>query len=491
MSLTESDTTDQTVLAPPTAEEIASIDAWWRANNYLTIGQIYLQDNPLLREPLAADAHQAAAARPLGHQPRPVVHLRPRVAADPAHRSGGDLPGRSRSRRSGAGRGRLPRGHLHRDLPRRSPRTSDGHAAAVPAVLQPRRHPEPRVGDHARLDPRGRRARLRPGARVRRGDGQPRPARASPSSATARPRPGRWRARGRASPSSTRPATARCCRSCTSTAPRSPGRPCSAARTRRRSARLLEGHGYDVIEVEGDDLPGMHHRFAAALADGLGRIRAIQRAARGGDWDGSAPALAADRPAHARRAGPGRTRSTASRSPAPGARTRCRCPACKDNPEHLRDAGDAGCARTGPRSCSTTTGAPDRAGPRRQPRRRPADERVSPHANGGLLTARPRPARTSATTPSTCRRPAPQRAESTRPARRADARHLPRATPTGSGCSAPTRPTATGSAPSSRCPTGRSRSGSTADDVELSPRRPGDGGALASTTATAGSRATP
>ena len=47
-------------------------------------------------------------------------------------------------------------------------------------------------------------------------------------------------------------------------------RPCWAARTRPRSASLLEGHGYDVLEVEGDDLPGMHHRFAAALAHGLG-----------------------------------------------------------------------------------------------------------------------------------------------------------------------------------------------------------------------------
>ena len=28
------------------------VDAWWRANNYLTVGQIYLQDNALLREPL-------------------------------------------------------------------------------------------------------------------------------------------------------------------------------------------------------------------------------------------------------------------------------------------------------------------------------------------------------------------------------------------------------------------------------------------------------
>src|SRR4029079_15000421 len=29
---------------------------------------------------------------------------------------------------------------------------------------------------------------------------------------------------------------------------------------------LLRGHGYDVIEVEGDYLPGMHFRFAAALS---------------------------------------------------------------------------------------------------------------------------------------------------------------------------------------------------------------------------------
>src|SRR5215510_1896332 len=34
------------------AEELRGIDAWWRANNYLTVGQIYLQANPLLREPL-------------------------------------------------------------------------------------------------------------------------------------------------------------------------------------------------------------------------------------------------------------------------------------------------------------------------------------------------------------------------------------------------------------------------------------------------------
>ncbi len=34
------------------ATELAAIDAYWRAANYLTVGQIYLQANPLLREPL-------------------------------------------------------------------------------------------------------------------------------------------------------------------------------------------------------------------------------------------------------------------------------------------------------------------------------------------------------------------------------------------------------------------------------------------------------
>ena len=41
-----------TTLAP---DELELIDAYWRAANYLTVGQIYLQANPLLREPLAAD----------------------------------------------------------------------------------------------------------------------------------------------------------------------------------------------------------------------------------------------------------------------------------------------------------------------------------------------------------------------------------------------------------------------------------------------------
>lgn len=41
----------------PTAssEELSGIDLWWRATNYMSVGQIYLLDNPLLREPLTRD----------------------------------------------------------------------------------------------------------------------------------------------------------------------------------------------------------------------------------------------------------------------------------------------------------------------------------------------------------------------------------------------------------------------------------------------------
>jgi len=44
--------------------QIHLIDAYWRASNYLTVGQIYLLDNPLLREPLKAEQIKP---RLLGH----------------------------------------------------------------------------------------------------------------------------------------------------------------------------------------------------------------------------------------------------------------------------------------------------------------------------------------------------------------------------------------------------------------------------------------
>ena len=37
------------------ASELASLDAYWRAANYLSLGQIYLYDNPLLKAPLTKE----------------------------------------------------------------------------------------------------------------------------------------------------------------------------------------------------------------------------------------------------------------------------------------------------------------------------------------------------------------------------------------------------------------------------------------------------
>ncbi|MFT4549840.1 MAG: xylulose-5-phosphate/fructose-6-phosphate phosphoketolase, partial [Verrucomicrobiales bacterium] len=49
---------------PPTEQELALLDAYWRAANYLSVGQIYLMENPLLHEPLAL---KHVKPRLLGH----------------------------------------------------------------------------------------------------------------------------------------------------------------------------------------------------------------------------------------------------------------------------------------------------------------------------------------------------------------------------------------------------------------------------------------
>jgi xylulose-5-phosphate/fructose-6-phosphate phosphoketolase len=47
--------------------ELARLDGWWRAANYLSVGQIYLFDNALLDEPL----------RPEHIKPRLLGHCEP------------------------------------------------------------------------------------------------------------------------------------------------------------------------------------------------------------------------------------------------------------------------------------------------------------------------------------------------------------------------------------------------------------------------------
>jgi xylulose-5-phosphate/fructose-6-phosphate phosphoketolase len=48
-------TSTRTTDAPLTDLELQATNAYWRACNYLSVGMIYLQDNPLLREPLKVD----------------------------------------------------------------------------------------------------------------------------------------------------------------------------------------------------------------------------------------------------------------------------------------------------------------------------------------------------------------------------------------------------------------------------------------------------
>ncbi len=54
--MTTSPTTTQAQEVPTlSAEELRKMNAYWRAANYLSVGQIYLYDNPLLKEPLTLE----------------------------------------------------------------------------------------------------------------------------------------------------------------------------------------------------------------------------------------------------------------------------------------------------------------------------------------------------------------------------------------------------------------------------------------------------
>jgi len=63
--MARSERTRSTVSGKPLAKrDLRALDRWWRAANYLSVGQIFLMDNPLLREPLLAEH---VKPRLLGH----------------------------------------------------------------------------------------------------------------------------------------------------------------------------------------------------------------------------------------------------------------------------------------------------------------------------------------------------------------------------------------------------------------------------------------
>ena len=109
-----------------TADELRKMDAYWRAANYLSVGQIYLMDNPLLKEPLTLEH---VKPRLLGHWGTTpglnfiYVHLNRAIKQ---HDLDVDLHRRPRPRRAGHGRQHLPRRDVQRVLLRTSAATRRG-----------------------------------------------------------------------------------------------------------------------------------------------------------------------------------------------------------------------------------------------------------------------------------------------------------------------------------------------------------------------------
>src|SRR5829696_7760163 len=238
--------------ARPAGEEaFTAVDAWWRACNYLTIGQIYLQENPLLTRPLSADDIKPRLLGHWGTSPglsfiyahvsRLIQQTRQSCLyfAGPGH--GGpalvaagwlegtyseiypgvsqDMRGMHRLFRQFSSPGGVP---SHVSVPTPGSIHEGGELGYVLV------HAFGAVMDNPDLL-----------AIAVVGDGE----------AETGPLEGSWKGISFLDPT--------------------------------HDGAVLTGHGYQVIEVTGDDLPGMHVRFAQALADAHSRIRDIQAQARG------------------------------------------------------------------------------------------------------------------------------------------------------------------------------------------------------------------
>ncbi len=134
---------------------------WWAAANYLTVAQIYLKDNTLLREPLRAEHIKPRLLGHWGTSPglsmiytllnRHIVA----TGADWLYVTG---PGHGGP---GAGRVDVSRGNVLGDLSGSLGRRR-GHPPDVSAILRSRRSAQPCECADTRKHPRRRRARLRP-----------------------------------------------------------------------------------------------------------------------------------------------------------------------------------------------------------------------------------------------------------------------------------------------------------------------------------------
>src|SRR5215203_3120448 len=265
-------------LAHPGEEEVAAMDAWWRANNYLTVGQIYLMANPLLREPLSADhvkprllGHWGTSpglsfiythmSRIIRHTGQEMIYLAGPGHGGPALVAAGYLEGTysevyPKVTRDAEGLRRLFRQFsAPGGIPSHVSVTTPGSIHEGGELGYVLVHAFGSVLDSPDL---------LSVAIV--GDGE----------AETAPLEGSWKGISFLNPArdgAVLPILH--LNGAKISGPTVLGRkPAGEVRS------LFEGHGYWVIEVEGGDLPGMHHRFAAALANAYQMIIEIQRSAR-------------------------------------------------------------------------------------------------------------------------------------------------------------------------------------------------------------------
>ena len=270
-----------------TDDELASVDAWWRANNYLTVGQIYLQANPLLREPLSSEhikprllghwgtspglsmlyVHASRLIQRTGQQ---MMYLAGPGHGGPALVAAGYLEGTYSERYPMVGRDEPGLQRLFRQF------SSPGGIPSHVSVTTPGSiheggelgyvlvHAFGAVMDNPDLI-----------ALAVVGDGE----------AETGPLEGSWKGISFLNPTHDGAVLPVLHLNGAKIA----GPTVLARKDPAEVRSLLEGHGYEVLEVEGDDLPGMHHRVAEAMAQAYVSIRRIQTEAREGRWDGTRP----------------------------------------------------------------------------------------------------------------------------------------------------------------------------------------------------------
>ena len=274
--------------APPiTDDEVAAIDAWWRANNYLTIGQIYLQDNPLLRRDLTSDDIKprllghwgtspglsfiyAHVSRLIQHTGQETIYLTGPGHGGPALVAAGYLEGTYTEVYPNITQDEAGIKKLFRQF------SAPGGIPSHVSVTTPGSIHEGGELGYVLVHAFGTvmdNPDLLTIAVV--GDGE----------AETGPLEGSWK--GISFLNAARDGAVLPILHLNGykiAGPTVLGRK-DPALTRS----LLEGHGYEVIEVEGDDIPGMHHRFSEALQQAYGSIKKIQQAARDGEASGDEP----------------------------------------------------------------------------------------------------------------------------------------------------------------------------------------------------------